>query len=495
MRGVSADRTRTDRHLRRLDAGLLLLIGGLSLVSLLTWLTPGFPGLPDAGALDIAIDVAATLVGAAVGILAWIRWRETGQPVALYESSAFVGLTVVSALMLGLIVSDQAIDFGLAPDAPGDAPVYLWTLTRLVAAILLVIGAVRGLRRWRPPLPALTTALVPALVLVGVALVLFGREAVLPPVPGVGAFLQVVIFALLIVAAILFRRLYLRDRLVSHAFLAAGLVLAAFSQLHFGLSPVVLSGVVTTADALNLGFYAVLFMGIQAELESDLVALRRANADLRRLGEVEAANAALAERTRLAREIHDGLAQDLWYAKLKQGRLTQEAGLDESAKATAGEVLSAIDSALAEARQAVMAMRATGVPGRTLAEAMRAYVDDFADRFGVPTEFNLAGELPKLSPRTEAELLRIVQEALNNVRRHADATLVRVTVEGRKSGVTVAVTDNGRGFEPGAVARDRFGLRGMRERADTLGAALTIDSRPADGTRITLDVPATEAVA
>jgi signal transduction histidine kinase len=514
MRGVSADRTRTDRHLRRLDAGLLLFIGGLSLVSLLTWLTPGFPGLPDAGALDIAIDVAATLVGAAVGILAWIRWRETGQPVALYESSAFVGLTVVSALMLGLIVSDQAIDFGLAPDAPGDAPVYLWTLTRLVAAILLVIGAVRGLRRWRPPLPALTTALVPALVLVGVALVLFGREAVLPPVPGVGAFdpggpspqavgiiatavafLQVVIFELLIVAAILFRRLYLRDRLVSHAFLAAGLVLAAFSQLHFGLSPVVLSGVVTTADALNLGFYAVLFMGIQAELESDLVALRRANADLRRLGEVEAANAALAERTRLAREIHDGLAQDLWYAKLKQGRLTQEAGLDESAKATAGEVLSAIDSALAEARQAVMTMRATGVPGRTLAEAMRAYVDDFADRFGVPTEFNLAGELPKLSPRTEAELLRIVQEALNNVRRHADATLVRVTVEGRKSGVTVAVTDNGRGFEPGAVARDRFGLRGMRERADTLGAALTIDSRPADGTRITLDVPATEAVA
>jgi signal transduction histidine kinase len=68
-------------------------------------------------------------------------------------------------------------------------------------------------------------------------------------------------------------------------------------------------------------------------------------------------------------------------------------------------------------------------------------------------------------------------------------------VQGRAGALTVAVSDNGRGFEPGAVARDRFGLRGMRERAETVGAALTIDSRPADGTRITLDVPSPEGLA
>src|SRR6185295_17373733 len=106
-----------------------------------------------------------------------------------------------------------------------------------------------------------------------------------------------------IVASILFRRLYLRDRRVSDAFLTVGLVFAAFSQLHFILAPVVAFGIVTSTDALRLGFYAVLLLGIQAELGADLQALRDANTELKRLREVDAASAALAERARLAREI------------------------------------------------------------------------------------------------------------------------------------------------------------------------------------------------
>src|SRR4029453_7163054 len=99
--------------------------------------------------------------------------------------------------------------------------------------------------------------------------------------------------------------------------------------------PVVASGIVTSTDALRLAFYVILVLGIQAEIGADFSALRHANAELSRLREVDAANAALAERTRLAREIHDGLAQDLWYAKLKQGRLTQNDSLDLEAKTTA----------------------------------------------------------------------------------------------------------------------------------------------------------------
>ena len=235
-------------------------------------------------------------------------------------------------------------------------------------------------------------------------------------------FLQVAIFVGFIVAAILLRRLYVRYGLVSDAYLSAGLVVAAFSQLHFALDPVVASGIVTSTDALRLVFYAILVMGIQAEIGGDFAALRRANAELNRLREVDAANATLAERTRLAREIHDGLAQDLWYAKLKQGRLTQNESLDAEAKTTAGEVLNAIDSALAEARQAVMAMRVDPSAASSLEEVLRSYVEDFADRFGVRAEFEAEGTLQRLPPRTEAEVLRIVQEALNNVRRHADAT-------------------------------------------------------------------------
>src|SRR3954468_2863396 len=449
MHGVHAlTRAAPGRTLARLDAAIILLIIVLSAVSLSIWFSPRFPGVEDARALDITINVAAIMIGAAVAILAWIRWRDTGETVALYESSAFVALTAVNALMMGIVIIGKEAEFGLAASSPGEAPIYLWTVTRAAVAVILIIGATRSLRREPPPLPPAFLVVAPAVVLIASGVMLFGREASLPPVPGAEVFdlgrggvfgvspmstaiaiFQVAIFVGFIVAAILLRRLYVRHGLVSDAYLAAGLVVAAFSQLHFALDPVVASGVVTSTDALRLLFYLILVLGIQAEIGGDFSALRRANAELTRLREVDAANATMAERTRLAREIHDGLAQDLWYAKLKQGRLTQNDSLDSDAKTTAGEVLNAIDSALAEARQAVMAMRVDPSAESSLEEVLRSYVEDFSDRFGVRAEFEADGTLQRLPPRTEAEVLRIVQEALNNVRRHADATLVRVRTE------------------------------------------------------------------
>ena len=513
MHGVHATTVATSsRGLARLDATIIVLIIALSAISLVVWYSPGFPGVVNASALDIAINVAAIMIGVAVAILAWIRWRDTGETVALYESSAFVALTTINALMVGIVILGREADFGLAASQPGPAPIYVWTLTRGAVAAILVIGAARSLRREPPPLPPAVLVVVPALVLVLAAVMLFGREASLPPVPGAEAFdpngpgvlgvsllstaivfLQVAIFAGFIVAAILLRRLYVRYGLMSDAYLSAGLVVAAFSQLHFALDPVVASGIVTSTDALRLVFYAILVMGIQAEIGGDFAALRRANAELKRLREVDAANATLAERTRLAREIHDGLAQDLWYAKLKQGRLTQNERLDAEAKTTAGEVLNAIDSALAEARQAVMAMRVDLAAASSLEEVLRSYVEDFADRFGVRAEFEAEGTLQRLPPRTEAEVLRIVQEALNNVRRHADATVVRVRTERTGPISRVSVTDNGRGFDPSTVPPESYGLRGMRERAELVGATLDIRSRPQDGTRITVEVSTEEA--
>ena len=159
---------------------------------------------------------------------------------------------------------------------------------------------------------------------------------------------------------------------------------------------------------------------------------------------------------------------------------------------TAGEVLDAIDSALAEARQAVMAMRVDPSAASSLEEVLRSYVEDFADRFALRAEFQADGTLQRLPPRTEAEVLRIVQEALNNVRRHADATLVRVRTErdGRIS--RISVTDNGRGFDPLAVPEGSYGLSGMRERAELVGATLDIRSRRRDGTTITLEMTSEE---
>jgi signal transduction histidine kinase len=513
MRGVQASAVAPSRRdLARLDAGIILLVVVLSLISIVVWSRRGFPGVEDARALDIAINVAATMVGAAVAILAWIRWRDTGEPVALYESSAFIALTVVNVLLITIVIVGQESDFGLSAGHPGEAPIYLWTVSRATVALLLVIGAARSLRHEAPPLPPRFLAFAPAVVIVASGIMLFGREASLPPVPGANVFdpsgpplaaltigstavalVQVLIFVAFIVAAILFRRLYVRDGLTSHAFLSAGLVVAAFSQLHFALDPVVATGVVRSTDALRLVFYAILVMGIQAELGADFAALRRANTELRRLREVDAANATLAERTRLAREIHDGLAQDLWFAKLKQGRVLQSPSLDPDARTSAGEVLEALDSALSDARQAVMAMRVDPTSASSLEEVLRSYVEDFGERFDVRTEFEVAGSLPRLPPRTEAEVLRIVQEALNNARRHADATLVRVRAERDGPMVRISVADNGRGFNLGSVPPDRYGIRGMRERAELVGAILKVESRDRDGTRITVEVMNAEA--
>jgi signal transduction histidine kinase len=502
----------SNRQLARLDASIILLIIVLALVSLVVWYSSGFPGVEDARALDITINVAAIFVGAGVAILAWIRWRDAREPVALYESSAFVALTVINVLMIGIVIVGREAELGLAADHPGEAPVYLWTLTRGAAAVLLVLGAAQSLRRDVPPLPATFLLVAPAVSLVLSGIMLFGREATLAPVPGIDAFdpsgprlieisavsagmvfVQTAIFVGFIVAAILFRRLYIRSGHLADAFLSVGLVVAAFSQVHFALDPVVATGIVTSTDALRLGFYAILLMGILAELGADYRALRQANAELRRLRDVDAANATLAERTRLAREIHDGLAQDLWYAKLKQGRLTQNTSLDAEAQLAAGEVLDAIDSALAEARQAVMAMRVDPLAASSLEEVLRSYVEDFGDRFGLRAEFHTDGTLQRLPPRTEAEVLRIVQEALNNVRRHADATLVRVLAERSGPISRISVTDNGCGFDPSAVPAERYGLRGMRERAELVGATLDIWSRNRDGTRITVEVTTAEA--
>ena len=116
-------------------------------------------------------------------------------------------------------------------------------------------------------------------------------------------------------------------------------------------------------------------------------------------------------------------------------------------------------------------------------------VDDFADRFGLRVEFECEEDLPPLSPRAQAEALRIAQEALTNVRRHADASLVRVRAAVEDGRLVLVVGDNGCGFDPATVGETAYGLASMRERAALIGGELRIDSAPQDGTRVSLLVP------
>ena len=285
-----------------------------------------------------------------------------------------------------------------------------------------------------------------------------------------------------LVAALLAHRSFRRSGRAGDALLAAGMLIAAFSQINSAIHPGSYSSVVTIGDLLRLGFFVVILVGVVAESRDDLEDLRAANIEVRRLADAELA----APRSR---------SVPAWRARSTTGsrrtsgtRSSSRAdwprsrprGRAEAADRRGGD---ALDNALAEARHAVAAMRRTSENGPLL-DLLARLVEDFADRFALRAELHDEGPAPEIGARAQAEVLRIVQEALTNVRKHADATVVRVGVAtGERS--AHLVTDNGRGFHPEAV-HGGFGLDSMRQRAALIGATLTITSQPRDGSRVEL---------
>jgi signal transduction histidine kinase len=453
--------------------------------------------------LDVAFDTVTTLVTLAVAALAWQRYRDRGQRTALYETAAFLVLSASNLVLAAeaLLGIDRVPAMGTAP--LGQGSLYLTTAARLTAAVLLVIGeapAIHGSGTRRP----LIVAFGPAAALVAMALLGSAWVDALPPLVAIpdgptapalpattpaNVVLQVAGAVLFFAAAALARRRARRGGAVTDRYLAVGLVVAGFAQLHLAFTPSASAGMMTSGDLLFLAFDVILLLGIQAETRAYVVELRRANVGLERLRDAEVGRAAVEERARLSRELHDGLAQDLWFAKLKVGRLAALPDLGPEAHALCDELDEAIDAGLTEARQAVMALRTVDDPDADPRDLMRRYVDDYGDRFGIRTEFTCAADIPPLGTRAEAELLRIAQEALSNVRRHADATVVRVDLGATDGLVRLTVRDNGRGFDPAAIAGRGFGLTSMSERAALIGGRLSIESRPRDGTIVVVEVP------
>ena len=198
------------------------------------------------------------------------------------------------------------------------------------------------------------------------------------------------------------------------------------------------------------------------------------------------------ERARLAREIHDGLAQDLWLAKLAASKLARHPTLDAEARALCDELLRSIDSGLAEARTAVLAMRSDHEPTITLPELVERQVEEFSDRFGIRVDCRVSDVRP-VPPRVAIEMLRILQEALNNVRKHANARRTIVRVDDRRASIVLSVRDDGIGFDP-TIVESGYGRQSMHERAQSIGARLSVASAPGRGTTVTLRVPAAQLV-
>ena len=488
---------------------IVLAIGGAAS------LIPGVQVRVLAPSLDLVLDTVTTLVTLSVAALGWVRFRQRNEPVALVQCAAFLVLAIAGTAALGVVVAGLDRQAGMALAAPGQAPLYTFMLARLLAAALLVVGGIDALRNRHPRWPRLVVA-GSALVIVLAIVLVETRQGTLPPlatmpaatgpvgasaagtvlpVPtALGAALGILGSGLYLWAAGLSRRLYRRDRSIGDGYLAVGLVCAAFAQVASALYPGMYSGLVTSGNLLRLAFDVILLLGIQAEAGTTLARLRLANGELARLQVVEVERAALAERARLSRELHDGLAQNLWLAKLKAARLAAMPAIGTEAGVLAGELDAAIDAGLAEAREAVAAMRLAAEPVGTLRELLARSVDDFADRFGLRVEFTCDSDLPVLSTHAQAAALRIAQEALSNVRRHADATLVGVRVAVVGDRLVMTVSDNGCGFDPETVGEAAYGLASMRERAGLIGAELHIESAPQDGTQVSLRVPIEAAV-
>jgi two-component system, NarL family, sensor kinase len=211
-----------------------------------------------------------------------------------------------------------------------------------------------------------------------------------------------------------------------------------------------------------------------------------------RLYERSAEMGAIEERNRLAREIHDTLAQGL--AAIAMQIETAEALLEGGANpARASQALhKALLLArenMAEARRSVMDLRAGLLEGRSLAQALAHLAESYTREGRLQVEFRLSGEQRTLPARLEVGLFRIAQEALSNVEKHAGVDSCMVELSSGPDQVRLTVRDRGAGFDPQTVSSARFGLRGIAERVRLLEGELHIDSRPGGGTTIEVVAP------
>jgi two-component system NarL family sensor kinase len=214
-----------------------------------------------------------------------------------------------------------------------------------------------------------------------------------------------------------------------------------------------------------------------------------------RLAGESARLARVEERARLAREIHDTLAQGLTAIALHlEGALHNLDEQPDKARQRLERALQTARTSLEEARRSVLNLRAAPLAGKPLAEALGALARTFTSESGIRVRVRAESDRP-LPLRVEAELFRIAQEALTNVRRHAHATEAEIALEYTPRRVRLMIRDNGTGFDLSAIAHDRHGITGMRERAALLGGQLRIQSRAGkSGTRVTASVPLAEAI-
>ena len=217
----------------------------------------------------------------------------------------------------------------------------------------------------------------------------------------------------------------------------------------------------------------------------------RINLNIRRRIEREAI---IEERRRIAREIHDGVAQSLSYLNLKTKSVSDLLTSKDTVQALTelNEIREVVQDTYEDIRESIDQL-STEIRSVSILTALGNYVNEFSSNNGIPVEFNVSKPFAQLSPVVELQLLRIAQEALTNVRRHAMASGVELTLSNTGDEVEMIVKDDGKGFNLEELEKYTPGYHGLniiKERAEGLGGNFSITTAPGQGTEVKINLPA-----
>lgn len=349
------------------------------------------------------------------------------------------------------------------------------------AAGALAVGGVATLLLWywvaeRPAIHAGRQDRVGWVYVAGMLIILAGATWAVPESA----------FALFIACPMAFMALPFRQALV--AVLLLNLTPLGIAALHgpgrlTASAPTVVLGV---SFAVLAGTYLDRTIRINEERARLIADLRASRAEVQRLSHQAGVDA---ERARLAAEIHDTLAQGftsvITLAQAAQASLPHD---PDRARHHLELTIATSRENLAEARAFIAALAPIALDAGSLTDALRHLVDRFRATGQTPVTFSATGSPRKLPTATEVVVLRTAQEALANVRRHANASTAHVQLAYTAAAVTLTVTDDGAGFVTGA--RGGYGLTGMAARATQVGAHLDVQSQPGHGTTVTLQLGA-----
>ncbi len=216
----------------------------------------------------------------------------------------------------------------------------------------------------------------------------------------------------------------------------------------------------------------------------------RINLNIRRRIEREAI---IEERRRIAREIHDGVAQSLSYLNLKTKAVSDSLSAQNTVQALTelGDIREVVQDTYEDIRESIDQLT-TEIRTVSLVTALGNYTREFSNNNGIDVKLSVPRSFTKLSPVAELQLLRITQEALTNVRRHAAASGVKIKLEHTNTTIGMSIKDNGQGFNLLDLEKAPPGYHGLniiKERAEGLGGSLAISTAPGEGTEVRVSLP------